>query len=297
MAHVSPPPQVPGVGFGVNGMGSMQPGMQSAMQQRPNPMTGQNMAGLPGTAMPTAAGINFNNATPQQRQLLLMQQQMHQRDGVVSAQQAYAAAQEKQRMEQQSRMSNHQHHSPPHSARSPTNTGHGAMAAPVGGVPGMTGMQSPMDMVAGTAGVQQKRASGQLDPYQMALYNQAQQRGNVGAGSTMGMRPGTAMGMNPPLTPQQQQQQQQQTAQFAANGGGINSMMYGGGMQGVAQPIWRRSPTPQQQQYHSISPAALQHHPDAGTSRPASSASNNPMMAGEGMGGGSLDSLFNWGGT
>ncbi|KIJ56918.1 hypothetical protein M422DRAFT_40487 [Sphaerobolus stellatus SS14] len=308
MPHVSPPPQVPGLagggGGGYGGSNGILP-MQAGMQGRPNPMAGQNMGGGGGMGgMPSGLppGLNINNMTPQQRQLLLMQQQMHQRgnDGVVNPQQqAYAAAaQEKLRMEQQSRMSNHQQ-SPTH-AGSPPHSSHGGMGTP--SVSGMSGMQSPSEMTPGTPGMAQKRSQGQMDTYQMALYNQAQaqQRANMNM-----MRPGTSMGMSPQQQQQQQQQRHhqshQQAVQFSGNGTINPGMMYGGGngmnVQGTPQQNWQQSPGAQQQQFHSISPAALQHHPDAGTPRPGSSASNNAMMPGDGMGDGSFDSLFNWSGT
>jgi hypothetical protein len=238
-----------------------------------------------------------------------MQQQMHQRqnDGVVNPQQAYMTAQqEKLRLEQASRISNHQQHSPPHSAGSSTNTvplpGHVGMggAAGIGGagmvMPGMARpVHSPTEMTPVTPRMPQKRPSGQNDTYQMALYNQVQRQAN------MGMRPGTAMGVNAPITPQQQQQQTQaQASQLPLNGGiSAGGMMYGaGGMVQSAVQNWQ-SPNAQQQhqqQFHSISPAALQHHPDSGTPRPNSSTSSHAMPGNEGMGE-SFDALFNWPGN
>ena len=293
MQHMSPPAQTTALPYaGSNGMGlpmqSMQPPRSGGTSVPQN--MGAGMGGLP-------PGMNLNNMTPQQRQLFLIQQQMHQRgnDGVMNPQQAYAVAQEKLRQEQQSRMSNHQQLSPPHNAGSPPNPG--PLATHIGiGTPGMPGIarsaRSPTDVTPVTPRMPQKRP-GQNDIYQMALYNQAQAQRNA----NMGGRPGTSMGG---MTPQQQQQQQQQQAsQYGANGGTINpGMMYGGaaGMNAHTSPQqnWQLAQQ-QQQQVHSVSPAALQHHPDAGTPRPTS-ASNNAMMPNDAMGE-SFDSLFNWNGT
>ncbi|KAF8529226.1 hypothetical protein BU17DRAFT_80425 [Hysterangium stoloniferum] len=295
---ISPSTQTTALPYtGVNGMGM---GMQTKMQQRPGTGTPQNMA-IPAAA--AMGGMNVNNMTPQQRQLLLMQQQMHQRqnDGAGNPQQAYMAAQqEKIRQEQVSRMSN-QRHSPPHSAGSSPSAGslpgHVGIGSTGMAMPGMTrAVHSPTEMTPVTPRMPQKRPAGN-DTYQMALYNQAQRQ------ASMGMRPGTAMGMNPPMTPQQQQQAQlQQTqvhgpaSQLPLNGGAINpGMMYGGGGMGQSPgQNWQSPNTPQQQQqFHAISPAALQHHPDSGTPRPGSSTSSHAMGGNEGMGE-SFDALFDW---
>lgn len=298
----------------MNGMGlSIQPGMQT---QRPGASAATNIgAGTAIGGLPSS--VNMNNLTPQQRQLFLMQQQMHLRsnDGVMNPQQAYAAAQEKMRLEQQSRMSNHQQqHSPTHSAVSPPNPGSLANHAGMGpaGMPGIArSARSPTDGTPATPRVPQKRPGQPSDPYHMAFYHQAQAQRQASM-----MRPGTAMGG---MTPQQQQQQQhqqqqqqqqhqqhqhqqQQASQYGANGGTVNhGMMYSGaaGLNTHSGPQTWQTPTPQQQQqqqFHSVSPAALQHHLDSGTPRPASSASNNAIVANDPMGD-SFDSLFNWNGT
>ncbi|KAF8508828.1 hypothetical protein JB92DRAFT_567741 [Gautieria morchelliformis] len=304
MQHMSPSAQSAALPYGAsNGMGlpmqPMQP-QRAAAAMAPSMGAGAGMAGLPG-------GMN-----PQQRQLFLMQQQMHQRgnDGVLHPQQqAYATAQqqEKLRQEQQSRMSNHpQHHSPPNNAGSPPGPG-AAFGGGGGGAPGMPGIarsvRSPTDGAPATPRMPQKRPA-QNDIYQMALYNQAQVQRNA----SMGARPGTSMGaMAPPPQQQQQQQQQQQgqqgqqAGQYGGNGAGFGpGMMYGGtpGMGAhTGQQNWQLSQQQQQQQQvHSVSPAVLQHHPDAGTPRPTSSASSNVLMPNDAIGE-SFDSLFNWNGT
>lgn len=297
MQHMSPSAQTTALPYpGSNGMGLSMQAMQPPRSGNTVPQNmGAGMGGLP-------PGINMNNLTAQQRQLFLIQQQMHQRgnDGVMNPQQAaYAVAQEKLRQEQQSRMSNHQQLSPPHNAGPSSNAG--SVGGHIGiGTPGMPGIarsaRSPTDITPVTPRMPQKRP-GQNDIYQMALYNQAQAQRHA----SMGGRPGTSIGggMAPP-PPQQQQQQQQQVSPYGGNmGGTINpGMMYGGtaGMNAHtgSQQNWQL--LQQQQQVQSVSPAALQHHPDAGTPRPTSSASNNAMVPHDAMGE-SFDSLFNWNGT
>lgn len=228
----------------------------------------------------------------------------------------------------------------------------GGMANPNRSAPSPSDMLSAAAAARGLApNIAQKRpatnvAAVQNDMYhQMALYNQAQQRQQQQTQQhqqqmATGFRPSTAMGgMNPAAMAAAaaavQQQQQQYVNAGAGGGGTINpGMIYSGNTGGSAgTSLGRVQPShPQQQQvylsqpqatgqmsqsqppYHAISPAALQHHPDAmtrigtpgsvgggggmgGTPRPGSSASNpTSMLPTDGLGGDTFDSLLNWNG-